>query len=89
MTHQVTLGKMTLTKAAMNVLDKRDMMEAIGRHYVGDWGDLAPEDQQVNEEAVRSGGGLLSAYRDRNGTRFFIITEADRSATTVLLPEDY
>ena len=59
------------------------------RHQCGDWGETCPEDTQMNEEAVGGGGRVFSAYSLRNGTRIWIITEADRTATTVLLPEEY
>lgn len=55
----------------------------------GDWGDLCEEDRQANEDALNRDLRLLSSYSDRNGTKFWIITEADRSLTTILLPEDY
>lgn len=55
----------------------------------GDWGDLCEEDRQANEDALNRDLRLLSAYSDRNGAKFWIITEADRSLTTILLPEDY
>jgi hypothetical protein len=63
-------------------------MTALRRHACGDWGDLCPEDTLANEEALRDGDRLLSAY-GQGELRFWIITEADRSVTTVLLPEDY
>ena len=56
---------------------------------VGDWGDLDAEDHQANEDALRHGSHLLSAYQTAAGTKPWIITEADRSITTILLPEDY
>jgi hypothetical protein len=59
------------------------------RHLTGDWGDLSESDKAENELSVREGFRILSAYRLSNGTRFWIITEADRSATTFLLPEEY
>jgi hypothetical protein len=59
------------------------------RHVIGDWGDLGAEDWEANYEAVTSGGRLLSAYVVREGEQLWIITEADRSSTTILLPEEY
>ena len=59
------------------------------RHLSGDWGDLDEEDRRENNLSVREGFRLLSAYTMSDGTRFWIITEADRSATTFLLPEEY
>lgn len=89
MAHEVKLGSTVITRAALGVLDPQDVLKAIGRHSAGDWGDLSAEDRQVNEDALTKGGSLLSVYRDRHGRRFYVITEWDRSVTTVLLPEDY
>ena len=78
------------TPAALDALHAGDVIAALGRHFAGDWGELCPDDRAENERAIRDGGlRLFSVYRDRRGTRFYVITEADRSATTVLLPEDY
>jgi hypothetical protein len=60
----------------------------LARHVRGDWGDLCPEDIQANETALLEGGRRFSAYGE-GASRFLIITECDRSVTTVLLPEDY
>ena len=75
------------TPAALDTLHAGDIAAALARHFAGDWGDLCPDDRAENERAVRAGDlRLFSVYRDRRGTRFYVITEADRSATTVLLP---
>ena len=84
-----SLGQTVSTSNAFSALDSHDAFAALRRHVCGDWGECGAEDWQMNEEALLSGGRLFSVYRDRSGTRFWIITEADRSATTVLLPEDY
>ena len=65
------------------------MLDTIHRHSIGDWGELDDEDKAENELSLKEGFRILSSYTDRNGTKFWIITEADRSSTTVLLPEDY
>ncbi len=83
------LGQTVITTNALGTLNPVDVQAALARHASGDWGDLAPEDRDENELSLREGFRLFSAYRDRNQTRFYVITEADRSATTVLLPEDY
>jgi hypothetical protein len=83
------LGQVVITSNANNVLNQEDVADAIGRHVVGDWGDLDQEDKDTNNSAITYGDRVLSSYRDRNKTKFWIITEADRSYTTVLLPEDY
>jgi len=61
---------------------------AVARHSRGDWGDVDDHDRQVNERAVKDGARLMSVYRDGDEA-FWVITEADRSSTTVLLPEEY
>jgi len=61
----------------------------MARHAQGDWGELCPEDAQENELSLREGFRLLSAYISSTGVKFWIITEADRSATTFLLPGEY
>jgi hypothetical protein len=64
-------------------------MTALARHAGCDWGDCGAADWAENDFSVDKYLRLFSVYHDRNGTKFWIITEADRSATTVLLPEDY
>ena len=59
------------------------------RHQVGDWGDVPPEDAQENELSVAEGFRILSAYTLTTGVKIWVLTEADRSATTVLLPQEY
>ena len=61
----------------------------LARHAGGDWGDVCPEDARANDQALREGMRLLSAYTLQDGTRVWIITEADRSSTCILLPEEY
>ena len=64
-------------------------MTFLRRHLAGDWGELDEHDRHENELSLQNGWRILSCYRLRNGTRIWIITEADRSVTTVLLPEEY
>lgn len=62
----------------------------LARHARGDWGDLCEEDKGANDTAYRCGEGrILSSYKTKTGEKIWIITEADRSATTILLPEEY
>ena len=61
----------------------------LDRHICGDWGEVDAEDQQANQDALVRGERLLSAYRTSLDVRIWVITEADRSATTILLPEEY
>ena len=82
------LGDIVITDAARTDIPARDIEAAIHRHSRGDWGELDPENRRRNEIALRDGSRLHSAYKASNGIRFWIITEADRSVTTVLLPED-
>ena len=63
--------------------------ESLRRHMIGDWGDLDKEDKQENELSLKEGYRLLSAYETQGLPKIWIITEADRSATTVLFPEEY
>lgn len=84
-----SLGRLTATQNAVSILTETDMCTALGRHVVGDWGELDMEDKRANDFALTDGARLLSAYRTAEGIKFWIITEADRSVTTVLLPEDY
>ena len=67
----------------------RTGVELYQRHQAGDWGDVSEHDRQENELSLKQGFRLLSVYRAASGVKFWIITEADRSATTVLLPQDY
>jgi hypothetical protein len=62
--------------------------ESLKRHAKGDWGDLCQEDKQENELSLKEGFRILSAY-EHQGEKIWVITEADRSATTVLFPEEY
>ncbi len=82
-------GLIVATPNALDQIPNDEMLNALSRHVRGDWGNLDPEDRNANERALRNGGRLFSAYCSTQGVKFWIITEADRSATTVLLPEDY
>lgn len=83
------LGRTVMTRAASVVLTQADVMGALLRHARGDWGDIDPADEGLNDQALIDGERLLSVYAASDGTRFWVITEHDRSATTVLLPDDY
>jgi hypothetical protein len=82
------LGQVVATENASLRLRTEELLSALARHASGDWGDLCPEDTMANDEAIADGGRLFSAY-GQGDNRFWVITEADRSVTTVLLPEDY
>lgn len=83
------LGLVVITANAQSVLHPGDVFAALARHGRGDWGEVCPEDRQENELSLKEGFRLFSSYRDQDETTFYIITEADRSSTTILLPEDY
>jgi hypothetical protein len=78
-----------ITAHAQSVLSNEDVLLALSCHVRGDWGELGVEDKATNDRALVIGERLLSSYRTVDGMKFWIITEWDRSATTVLLPEDY
>jgi hypothetical protein len=88
-TRSFALGRVVITRNALQSLNESDVQIALGRHVHCDWGDCPPDDAAANEAALGEELRIFSVYSDRNGTTFWIITEADRSATTVLLPEDY
>jgi hypothetical protein len=81
------LGQLAITANATTRLSTEEVLAALRRHACGDWGDLCPEDTLANDSSLEHGGRLLSAYGEGSG-RFWIITESDRSVTTILLPED-
>jgi len=83
------LGTTVTTPGALVSLEMSDITNGLMRHSRGDWGDVCREDWEENEVALAEGLRLLSVYRSTSGKKFWIITEADRSATTVLLPEEY
>lgn len=83
------LGQTLITQGARDEITETDVILALRRHASGDWGELSDEDKEANERALTEEARILSSYRDKSGTKFWIITEADRSATTVLLPSEY
>lgn len=89
MVPKVPLGRINATRDAMEWIPSWEIEEALARHARCDWGDLCPEDWAQNERALVDGARLVSAYHSKAGTNFWIITEAGRSKTTVLLPEDH
>jgi hypothetical protein len=85
----VPLGRVVITAVAAEVLGEHDIAIGLARHRIGDWGDVSDEDKLLNDHARREGDRLLSSYKTSQGAVFWIISEADRSCTTILLPEDY
>jgi hypothetical protein len=84
-----SLGRVVVTPGAMAKLPSDEVVSALQRHARGDWGVLDSEDRQQNELALERGATLASIFCAEDGTRFYVITEADRTVTTVLLPEEY
>ena len=91
MAARFALGQIVATPGAVDAFAQTGEQPGsfIRRHVAGDWGDLDQEDQAENEHSVEQGFRILSAYRLSDGTKIYVITEADRSSTCVLLPEEY
>lgn len=85
------LGRIVATPGALAALERalQKPQEFIDRHVAGDWGEVPQEDKVENEVSLLNGYRLLSAYRTAMGERLWILTEADRSLTTILLPQEY
>ncbi len=85
------LGKVVATPGALLTLFQVNMHpgDLIRRHVRGDWGEMAQEDLEANSQALQDGSRIFSAYQVREDLRIWVITEADRSITTILLPEEY
>lgn len=83
------LGQLFATPNLLSRVNNPAILVALARHSRGDWGDVCKEDWAANDQALLKGRRLLSAYQSPDMVKFWIITEADRSVTTVLLPEDY
>jgi hypothetical protein len=84
------LGRVVATPEALNLLMDagEDAFDYLARHATGDWGELCSFDRRQNEVALRDGNRVLSSYPVGEG-KIWVITEANRSVTTILLPEDY
>ena len=90
---RLELGPLLITPGVCRLLIQRpelakDLARALVRYQVGDWGELSPEDRAVNRRALEQGFRVLGAYH-LDEHEIWIITEADRSYTTILLPEEY
>lgn len=85
------LGETFITPGAQEALDiaGQTAIQFLRRHMSTDWGEVSEDDAHENEVSLREGFRLLSAYRTAKGQKIWIITEADRSATTILLPSEY
>ena len=85
----LSLGYVVATPSVLEKVPRNELLQALERHRTRDWGEVCPQDWAANDHAFIQGGRIVSAYRAANEIRFWIITEADRSATTVLLPEEH
>ena len=85
------LGRVVATPGALAALEKAEQLptEFLDRHVNGDWGEVPEADKQENELSVEQGFRILSAYTTSAGDKIWILTEADRSATILMLPEEY
>lgn len=83
------LGDVVVMPGAMVKLPPEDVTVALQKHTRGDWGELDIEDSQLNDLRLQEGGPIASIYIASNGVKFYVLTESDRSITTVLLPEEY
>jgi hypothetical protein len=83
------LGRICATPNALSKLSQDDMLSGIQRHQSGDWGDVDEDDRQANNRALIENTRLFSVYHSAAGFKVWVITEADRSVTTVLMPKDY
>lgn len=91
MERKFSLGQVVSTPGALDALARagQDAWQFIGRHVTGDWGEVDEHDRGENELSLNQGLRILSAYTLSDGTKLWVITEADRSSTCVLLPEEY
>ena len=85
------LGQIVATPGALEILDRTaiNAMDLIQRHQSGDWGNVPPSDAEENLRSIENGWRILSSYAISDDQNLWIITEADRSVTTLLLPEEY
>lgn len=85
------LGQTYMTIGAREALEESNQLprEFLARHQSGNWGIVCADDKKENELSVREGFRILSAYRTAEGVKIWCITEAGRSSTTLLLPEEY
>ena len=84
-----SLGELVATPNALANIPDAEIKMCLVRHASGDWGTMDRHDWNANESALQNGGRLFSRYHSSQNIKFWIITECDRSFTTVLLPEDY
>ena len=83
------LGQLVATPGVLEIVTHEEITRALDRHIGGDWGDVDEEDRAENERSLIHALRLFSVYHSSDGSKFWIITEHDRSVTTVLLPSEY
>jgi len=83
------MGMVVQTAGVVKSIPTKDSLVGIWRHSRGDWGDVCDQDSMSNDDALVNQRRILSAYTSSNGKKFWIITEHDRSLTTLLLPQEY
>jgi len=83
------VGQLGITPGAQESIPMNEVQVALRRHASGDWGKVCDEDKSQNEWALRNAARLMSVYESVSSETFWIITEADRSSTTILLPSEY
>lgn len=90
-TVEFSLGRVVATPGALRAMaaTAENAAPFLVRHQSGDWGEVGRDDWRANDTALQEGQRILSAYVLKNGTRVWVITEADRSSSCVLLPEEY
>jgi hypothetical protein len=91
MHEKFSLGRIVATPAALEALQRagQNPLDFLARHVSADWGEVCEEDRRENEFALQHGFRLLSVYTTQAGDKLWVISEADRSATTLLLPQEY
>ena len=94
MTVTINLGRLLMTRGVNDLVADDEafakfVMSSLTRHQRGDWGELTDEDKQENDLSLKAGFRVLSAYEAKGLPKVWIITEADRSATTILFPDEY
>jgi len=91
MSGQFPLGRVVATLGALKAIEDADQTpdEFLDCHHEGDWGNIDPKDRRANDRALTEGTRLISAYKTAKREVIWIITEADRTVTTILLPDEY
>jgi len=86
-----TLGSVVATPGALQALQDAGQtpLDFLTRHAQGDWGEVSKGDAKLNDDALKAGERVLSAYSTAKGEKLWVITEADRSSTCLLLPSEY